>query len=45
MPDIREVYPYLIVRDAAAAIDFYRTVFGAEEIFRLPRGEGTDRPR
>ena len=35
MPDIREVYPYLIVRGAAAAIDFYREVFGAEEIFRL----------
>lgn len=40
MPDIREVYPYLIVRDAAAAIDFYRTVFGAEEIFRLPAEKG-----
>ncbi len=36
MPAIREVYPYLIVRGAAAAIEFYRTVFGAEEVFRLP---------
>jgi PhnB protein len=39
MPDIREVYPYLIVRGAAAAIEFYRTVFGAEEIFRLADAE------
>ena len=39
MPQIREVYPYLIVRGAAAAIEFYRTVFGAEEIFRLPEDE------
>jgi uncharacterized glyoxalase superfamily protein PhnB len=39
MPDIREVYPYLIVRGAAAAIEFYRAVFGAEEIFRLPDAE------
>jgi PhnB protein len=39
MQAIREVYPYLIVRGAAAAIEFYRTVFGAEEIFRLPQPE------
>jgi uncharacterized glyoxalase superfamily protein PhnB len=39
MSAIREVYPYLIVRGAAAAIEFYRTVFGAEEIFRLPEPE------
>lgn len=27
--------PYLICRGAAQAIEFYRTVFGAEEVFRL----------
>jgi uncharacterized glyoxalase superfamily protein PhnB len=32
---IREVFPYLCVRDAAAAIEFYTTVFGAEELLRL----------
>jgi PhnB protein len=40
MPAIREVYPYLIVRGAAAAIDFYREVFGAEEILRMPDPDG-----
>jgi uncharacterized glyoxalase superfamily protein PhnB len=34
-PVIREVFPYLCVRDAAAAIEFYTTVFGAEELLRL----------
>lgn len=37
---IREVYPYLCVRGAAAAIEFYRRAFGAEEIFRLTEPEG-----
>jgi uncharacterized glyoxalase superfamily protein PhnB len=32
---IHEVYAYLTVRDAKAAIEFYREAFGAEEIFRL----------
>jgi PhnB protein len=27
---------YLIVRDAAAAIEFYKTAFGATELFRMP---------
>lgn len=27
--------PYIAVRDAAKAIDFYKKAFGAEEIFRL----------
>ena len=40
MSAIHEVYPYLIVRGAAAAIEFYRTVFGAEELFRLPDPQG-----
>jgi PhnB protein len=29
------VTPYLVVRDAAGAIDFYKRAFGAEELFRL----------
>lgn len=29
------VTPYLVVRDAAGAIDFYKQAFGAEELFRL----------
>jgi len=33
------VTPYLIVEDAAKAIDFYKAAFGAEEKFRLPMGD------
>jgi PhnB protein len=29
------ITPYLSVRGAAAAIDFYRRAFGAEELYRL----------
>lgn len=36
MPVIHEVFPYLIVHDASAAIGFYRHVFGAEERMRVP---------
>ena len=32
---IHEVFPYLRVRDAAAAIDFYKRTFNAVEKFRL----------
>jgi PhnB protein len=32
--------PYLIVRDAAAAIEFYKQAFGAVEFFRLGGAEG-----
>lgn len=32
--------PYLIVRDAAAAIDFYREAFGAQERYRLQEPSG-----
>ena len=39
-PVIREVFPYLCVRDAAAAIEFYTTVFGAEELLRLTDAGG-----
>ncbi len=35
----RSVNAYLIVDDAAKAIDFYRKAFGAEEIYRLPMGD------
>jgi PhnB protein len=34
------VSPYLIVADAAAAIDFYRRGLGAEEIYRLTGRNG-----
>ncbi|SIO11450.1 PhnB protein [Parasphingorhabdus marina DSM 22363] len=33
------VTPYLIVDDAAAAIDFYKAAFGAEEVMRMPMGD------
>ena len=34
------VMPYLIVDGAAAAIDFYKSVFGATERMRLPGSDG-----
>jgi uncharacterized glyoxalase superfamily protein PhnB len=34
-PAIRELYAYLTVHDARAAIDFYQRAFGATELFRL----------
>ena len=34
------VTPYLFVRSAAAAIDFYKNVFGATEIMRMPGSNG-----
>lgn len=34
------VTPYLIVREAARAIDFYRRAFGATELMRLASPEG-----
>lgn len=37
---ISEIFPYLIVRDAAAAIEFYKHVFGAEETMRLSEPSG-----
>ena len=33
------VTSYLIVDDAAKALDFYREAFGAGELFRLPMGD------
>jgi uncharacterized glyoxalase superfamily protein PhnB len=37
---VHEVYPYLRVRGAAAAVDFYKAAFGAEELFRLTEPGG-----
>jgi PhnB protein len=34
------VTPYLIVEDAAGAIEFYRKVFGASELMRMPAPDG-----
>jgi PhnB protein len=39
-PIYRAVTPYLAVKDAAGAIDFYRRAFGAEEVYRLPDDDG-----
>ncbi len=40
VPVVRDVYPYLCVRDAAAALEFYARLFGAEEILRLTDQSG-----
>jgi PhnB protein len=41
IPDgYHNVTPYLIVRSAASAIDFYTTVFGAAEIVRMAGPDG-----
>lgn len=37
---ILAVLPYLRTRDANAAIEFYKQVFGAEELFRLSEPSG-----
>ncbi|HKU16825.1 MAG TPA: VOC family protein [Steroidobacteraceae bacterium] len=37
---VHEVYPYLRVRDAARALEFYQRAFGAEELFRLTEPGG-----
>jgi PhnB protein len=34
------VTPYLVVKGAAAAIEFYKQVFGAVEIMRMPQPDG-----
>jgi PhnB protein len=34
------VTPYLIIRGAAAAIEFYKKAFGAEEVYRLAMPDG-----
>ena len=30
------VTPYLVIKNAAAAIEFYKKAFGAVELFRMP---------
>ncbi len=40
MVEVQELYPYLRVHNAAAAIDFYTSAFGAEELFRLTEPSG-----
>jgi len=41
IPDgFRTVTPYLTLRDAAPAIDFYKKAFGAQEVMRMPGPEG-----
>jgi uncharacterized glyoxalase superfamily protein PhnB len=37
---VHEVFAYLRLRDASAAIDFYQRAFGAEEVFRLTEPGG-----
>ena len=37
---IHEVFPYLCVRDSAAAIEFYKSAFGVREKFRLTEPGG-----
>jgi PhnB protein len=34
------VTPYLFIKDAASAIDFYKRVFGATELVRMPSPDG-----
>lgn len=36
----RNVTPYLVIKGAAAAIDFYNKVFGAVEVMRMPQPDG-----
>jgi len=43
MPDFERptgIVPHLVVNGAAAAIDFYKKAFGAEEIMRMPEEGG-----
>jgi PhnB protein len=38
--DYNSVTPYLIVKNAAKAIDYYKKVFGATEVMRMPGPDG-----
>ncbi len=40
MDEIKDVFPYLRLRGAAAAIEFYTKAFGASELFRLTEPGG-----
>jgi PhnB protein len=35
------VTPYMLVKDAAGAIEFYKTAFGATELMRAPAPDGS----
>ena len=39
-PGYEAPIPYLIVQDAAAAIDYYKKAFGAKEVMRMPGPDG-----
>ncbi|MFL6128830.1 MAG: VOC family protein [Mycobacteriales bacterium] len=41
MTDGVSLAPWLAVRDAARAVEFYRAAFGAEEVYRLDGDGGT----
>jgi uncharacterized glyoxalase superfamily protein PhnB len=43
--EIKEVFPYLRVKNAAAAIEFYTQAFGAKELFRLTETRRANRAR
>src|SRR5438874_5333085 len=38
--DYSSVPPYLVIKGAAQAIDYYKKVFGATEVMRMPGPEG-----
>ncbi len=38
--DMHTITPSLTFRDAAKAIDFYKTAFGAQEVMRMPSPDG-----
>jgi PhnB protein len=41
LPDgARTVTPYLVIRGAGKAIEFYKKVFGAQEVGRMPGSDG-----
>lgn len=39
-PGFHSVTPYLFIRGAAEAIEYYKQAFGAEEVFRMPGTDG-----
>jgi PhnB protein len=39
-PGYHTVTPYLTVKEAAQAIDFYKRAFGAQEVERMPGPDG-----
>ena len=39
-PNSRQIAPHLVVRDGEGAVEFYRRVLGAEELYRSPMPAG-----